>query len=167
MPESAIQSVVYVSRETTPFDPLKLTGLQEQSSRKNARVGVTGYLCYDRKRFVQCIEGQPEVVEELFQTIHSDERHEVLAWDSAVSPEGRRFPDWGMKWVTTADLLEISMEHLLTDHLLLLERVRDSDQTWRRLIWQMVGRLAEQQGRLKASATQRDATAAARSATRE
>jgi hypothetical protein len=73
--------------------------------RQNARRGITGFLLYHRASVFQVLEGFPDVVAALYETIARDARHRVT--QLIAEPIARRgFGDWsmGLARVTPADL---------------------------------------------------------------
>lgn len=67
------------------------------SERNNPKREITGFLLYDRERFLQLLEGPPLEVEALLGEIAGDDRNvgmEILLSETA---EKRWFPDWSMK----------------------------------------------------------------------
>lgn len=143
-----MRGIVYVSRAAATFDDSALTELAAQASERNAELGVTGYLYFERDRFVQYIEGNTEQVTDLMSRIEKDSRHEVLHQIRTDDVEKRRFPSWGMKKLVRSNLVEIRLEHLLTDHLLFLHTLPGKKDDWGQCVWRMVERIAEFQTRL-------------------
>lgn len=87
--------LIYVSSAAFPMSSDDLLFLLEQSREKNRRLGVTGMLVYMGGSFMQMLEGDKQVVLELFETIKHDSRHkgviQVMAGD-----KHRNFEDWSM-----------------------------------------------------------------------
>lgn len=80
---------------------------------KNAKLGITGFLLYnDRTTTVyQLLEGPPDVVESLWNTIRQDPRHDVCIGSvQRREVADREFPNWSMalehveqtKWAAAA-----------------------------------------------------------------
>lgn len=143
-----MRGIVYVSKAVVPFDDEGLTELAAQASKRNAELGVTGYLFFEKGRFVQYVEGEAEVVSGLMERIARDERHDVLHQVQADDVDERRFPSWNMRQLVRTDFVEIRLEHLLTDHLLFLQRLPDNDERWSHSVWSMVQRIAGLQARI-------------------
>jgi hypothetical protein len=53
-------------------------------------------LLYTEEIFVQCIEGPPESIESLWQSLLRDERHHHVELISRGPVQERRFADWSM-----------------------------------------------------------------------
>lgn len=138
---------IYISRAEREFSPAELCELAEFAEVKNARTGVTGYLFFDRGRFLQYIEGEKGPLDELIVALSRDERHAMVASARDQRRTTRRFPRWHMRWLLQVDLAEIQMEHLVVDQ---LQLVHDCDTTgasdWQRSVWRMADTLARLHG---------------------
>ena len=104
-----LHQLLYVSVETKPYTKEELIALLEQSREKNATLGVTGILIYFKKHFFQVLEGEREIVFDLFRTIKHDNRHMsvIMMHDQPITE--RRFKDWTMAFV---NLNEVEKCHL-------------------------------------------------------
>lgn len=60
---------------------------------------ICGVLYYADNAFFQCLEGEREVVERLFQKIQNDQRHYNVKWLCTYSIEENSFQRWSMKYV--------------------------------------------------------------------
>ncbi|MEM1304865.1 MAG: BLUF domain-containing protein [Planctomycetota bacterium] len=140
---AATSSSVYVSEAACEFDDQKVEELASHAAAKNASIGVTGYLYFSKGRFVQCLEGERSVVEELLDRIGQDPRHEVLAVLSRLGSVERRFPKWSMRWVREQEITEIGLEHILADQLLLNSRVGEVGSGLDKSIWRVVDAVAD------------------------
>ncbi len=102
-----IHSLVYVSTAKVPFTNLELVRLADAAYFKNQRLGVTGYLCSRRGRFMQYIEGPREPVDALMNAIKTDPRHDVedvLVFDPIAE---RTFPGWSLRKLDNAQIVKI------------------------------------------------------------
>ncbi|MDD3374356.1 MAG: BLUF domain-containing protein [Candidatus Omnitrophica bacterium] len=91
--------LLYVSVESHPYTQQELANLLDQSRKNNQILNITGMLVYYKKHFLQILEGEKEVVLNLFQKIRKDNRHlsVILFWDEPV--QERSFSDWTMAFV--------------------------------------------------------------------
>jgi len=76
----------------------------------NATHGITGILLFDGARFVQCIEGDGDILNPLIGRILGDERHcaiQILLCEPLGQDEERRYPGWSMGYcdVESEDLI--------------------------------------------------------------
>ena len=133
-----MHQILYVSVETHHHSREDLEALLKQSRDKNAKLGITGILIYYKKHFFQILEGEKDVIFELFRTIRKDNRHfsVILVWDQEVLE--RSFKDWSMAFVNLNEIdkskltnfsdflekgftTEITEQHLTLAQKLLLE----------------------------------------------
>ena len=77
--------------------------LLEHAREKNTRMGVTGLLCYDGRGFLQIIEGESDVILDLFHAIQNDPRHTDIHILHDGEIEARAFSDWKMAYEPTPD----------------------------------------------------------------
>lgn len=89
-------SVVYTSTASQPFRSSALEDLLTTCRRLNTQRGVTGMLLYRDGRFIQILEGAPDVVDLLVETIRRDHRHHDLRILLRDGIAERRFSDWTM-----------------------------------------------------------------------
>lgn len=99
----------------------ELDSLLKQARLKNERLGVTGMLVYHNREFIQLLEGERDVLMELYGAIQRDERHSRLRiiWESEIPERG--FADWRMGFLDTrtdACSLEEGFSNFLEDGIL-------------------------------------------------
>lgn len=100
---SNLHRLVYYSRNSMTAAPPEVAGEVESilavSRQNNPKAGVTGALIFNSGIFAQILEGTRRDIEETFERIQRDERHEdvqVLAFEAV---ESRTFPSWSMAFV--------------------------------------------------------------------
>ncbi|MDJ0760743.1 MAG: BLUF domain-containing protein [Woeseiaceae bacterium] len=155
-----MRGVVYVSEALVYFDKMALESLAAEAAALNFDRGITGYLYFEKDRFVQYIEGDDDTIEDLMEVISRDKRHRVLHAVVEHELKERRFPSWHMRQLRRKELLEVKLEHLLTDYLVYLDsKVEAEDDAvdeddletkYPSLVWGMVNRLSDLRGKLGA-----------------
>ena len=88
--------LIYVSSAVKLMDNDELLTLLEQSREKNLRLGITGMLLYSEGNFMQMLEGDRQVVLELYDAIRNDYRHKGVMTIRSDNIEERNFEDWSM-----------------------------------------------------------------------
>lgn len=88
--------VSYVSRSTGQMSSEQLLELLMQCRKNNPPMGVTGMLLYGNGTFLQAIEGEDEVIDELVKRIGEDPRHSDVRILSRRSIDRRQYADWSM-----------------------------------------------------------------------
>ena len=89
-------SLIYASSAVAEFSPSELVDLLKSCHESNAKLGVTGMLLYKDGNFMQAIEGDEDVVRDLYARISLDPRHRGMMTLLAESVPERQFPDWSM-----------------------------------------------------------------------
>jgi len=88
--------IAYMSRAVRPLSDQELQELLDQCRRDNARHHVTGILFYSHGNIAQLIEGEPEVVDALFERIARDGRHSHVRRLVHRPITARSFEQWSM-----------------------------------------------------------------------
>ena len=88
--------VVYVSSSTQTFTQSDLQMLLQKARDKNTQLDLTGMLLYKDGNFMQVLEGEPDAVRKLMETIEGDPRHRGYLALLQGTSEQRLFPDWSM-----------------------------------------------------------------------
>ena len=88
--------IVYLSRAVHPLSDADLQHLLGQCHRNNARLGVTGILFYSHGHIAQLMEGEPEVLEPLYEIIARDGRHSNVKKLVQKPISARSFSAWSM-----------------------------------------------------------------------
>jgi hypothetical protein len=97
-----LERLVYRSKATHKLGSLHLFNLLSLCRQKNRQMQITGHLLYTEEIFVQCIEGPPESIESLWQSLQRDERHYDIELISRGPLSERRFGDWSMAFSSYA-----------------------------------------------------------------
>lgn len=148
-----MRGIVYVSEAKVYFDRLSLDGLAADCAARNFDAGVTGYLYFEKDRFIQYIEGDKETIDSLFDTISRDPRHTVLHHVTDDGFDERRFPSWHMRSLSSMELMQCKVEDFLSEYLVYLDSLsagrNGGDERWRNVVWGMVNRLSSMRGQLR------------------
>jgi AcrR family transcriptional regulator len=91
-----LRCIVYVSCAADLWADSELMPLVEQARIANGRNGITGVLAYQRRQFVQILEGPEPAVEKLFDSIARDQRHHKMCLLLRRDVPNRAFPAWSM-----------------------------------------------------------------------
>lgn len=79
----------------------ELTELVSVARKKNSKTGITGMLLYSDKSFFQVLEGEEEQINQLFDLISSDSRHNKVTTIIREKIPAREFGDWTMGFYQT------------------------------------------------------------------
>lgn len=97
-PESSLLEIVYSSETPEPMSADAVRALLDHARRKNTAMHVTGLLCYDHRQFLQILEGETDVIMDLFHEIQNDPRHTNVRILHEGDIEERAFSDWKMAY---------------------------------------------------------------------
>ena len=99
-----LTQMVYISKEVHKFTDEELVDLLKKSRQNNVALGITGMLLYKSGKFLQVLEGETDVVEQLFDRIRNDPRHHAFIPLSIVPVKQREFGDWSMAFGNLSNL---------------------------------------------------------------
>lgn len=91
--------MIYASRASEIFIPTDIVTILESSNRNNLPMDLTGVLFFQNGFFLQALEGPRSAVNQLYQRLLDDPRHddvEVLS-STDISDDRRLFGQWTMK----------------------------------------------------------------------
>ncbi len=91
--------LVYTSSLKDDFGPKEVDEILKVARVHNAECKLTGALAFNNRRFLQCIEGSSEDVNELYARIIVDKRHVAVTLLSYEVICMRDFTKWAMYYV--------------------------------------------------------------------
>ncbi len=95
--------MLYLSRAVGPQTTTMTSSILASAQDFNARNGVTGVLCQGQGFFLQVLEGERSLVNQLYRRIVLDRRHQDLELLLLEDIEERRFGRWSMAFVVLSD----------------------------------------------------------------
>lgn len=81
-----------------------------KSRKNNAKLQIVGGLLFGEGFFLQCLEGEADVVQGLYRTIAADQRHGNVKVLSNAPISSRSFGAWSMKYVPGEQRLQALMQ---------------------------------------------------------
>ena len=93
--------------KSEPFPWITIVDINEilQVAREfNAAESITGCLIYSKNLFVQILEGNEEIIKELYGRIQADKRHYNVQLLLTEDVEQRIFSDWAMAYLNPKEL---------------------------------------------------------------
>ena len=94
--------IIYVSRANSLL-PLDLKDILATSRKNNHALDISGAMCFIDGVYLQCLEGEADVVDALYQRIESDTRHSAPRILARQSISNRAFLGWSMGLLTWND----------------------------------------------------------------
>ncbi len=118
-----MKRITYISRLTSPLSRKEIEKIGITSIQNNKRGNITGFLVYFDKLFFQIIEGSAVKVDELFEKIGKDPRHQdIIRLKTENDVDHRLFPEWSMKMID----LNNNVDELVRPIKVLLQAVTES-----------------------------------------
>jgi hypothetical protein len=93
---------MYCSRAVPGVDLEELSAVLRQSRVNNARIGITGMLCFSEGLFIQVLEGGRGPVNALYAKLIADPRHQDVVLLVYEEIHERRFAGWTMGQINMA-----------------------------------------------------------------
>jgi hypothetical protein len=95
--------ILYLSSAAHPMSTEELLAILRQSLTNNAANGVTGMLLYGNETFLQALEGEEQVVDNLYEKIRKDVRHANIRFLHRRTIGRRQYSDWSMGFKRVSD----------------------------------------------------------------
>lgn len=95
--------ISYISSATEPWSTQELLRLLQQCRENNAGKGVTGMLLYGNATFLQVLEGEEKVINDLVDKIRTDPRHTNVQILHRRTIQRRQYSDWSMGFKRVSD----------------------------------------------------------------
>lgn len=80
--------------------PSGLSGIYAHARKANSIRGITGIISYKSNHYFQIIEGNDSAVDELYEKIKTDDRHEKIIELVNKPIRNKNFPEWSMKLIS-------------------------------------------------------------------
>ena len=103
--------LLYYSRAVRDMSLADLKDILGTARDNNSSIDICGMLCYDKRYFLQALEGERETVNELYLDIADDPRHDevvIIAYQEVLE---KVFPAWKMGYAgSSAQFTELLSE---------------------------------------------------------
>lgn len=106
MGKSDLVELRYFSEIADSSNIWALTDIVSTSMTSNESKAITGILFFDQGHFGQILEGPRDEVEELWESIKNDVRHQNIELLGITEIKERRFPKWSMKLFNAQEFAE-------------------------------------------------------------
>lgn len=118
-----MKRITYISRLAESLTLEEVEAIGVISGANNQQFSITGLLVYFEKMFFQIIEGDDQIVDQLYLKIGKDPRHtDILRLKTEYDIGERLFPSWSMKTIN----LDHNVDDLLLPIKILLQTVIES-----------------------------------------
>ncbi|MEZ5695722.1 MAG: BLUF domain-containing protein [Sphingomonadaceae bacterium] len=97
-----MRQLVYISTAGN-LDASEVDRILEVSRKNNAEVGISGFLLFNGRNFLQLVEGEEQELTALYARLGSDPRHDGMVRLADAEIFERSCPDWQMHQLRLAD----------------------------------------------------------------
>lgn len=134
---------------TSIATPLLITSdirrIMEIAKKFNAKNKITGCLLYYKRRFIQILEGEEEIIAKLYSRIKQDKKHfnVNLLYTNEISE--RIFPQWSMafKEINNSQLKKLTSTMLFEDNLIRFSKITNKPTLATRMFWEKAVEIIE------------------------
>lgn len=96
-----MKQLIYVSKPTNKVEPEMVIDILNVSYKMNAYHGISGMLVCDGEYFLQCIEGDEDVINQLYSNICKDDRHYDIKLIGEIDIDKKDFKEWDMGYINS------------------------------------------------------------------
>ena len=96
--------LVYTSSFSDTFNSVDIEDILSVARKNNEKNDVTGMLCFNRKFFLQCLEGSRSAVNTTYHKILNDKRHANIVMLNFEEIDAREFSHWSMGYLPESKL---------------------------------------------------------------
>lgn len=108
--------LIYASAATYKMSTQELVDLLQISRKNNSALEITGMLLYRDGNFLQVIEGDDRVIDELYTKISKDRRHHSIVVIGKRNVSAKQFSEWAMGF-TNLDRIDLTSVPGYSDYL--------------------------------------------------
>ncbi len=108
----SLSHLLYVSRSLGMASPEVLIAIQDKAIRNNTSAGITGVLFYSAGNFIQLLEGDSQIVYDLYDRIRRDPRHNEVTLLLYRQAQERIFPSWSMGVFNLDEIKSLDLKEL-------------------------------------------------------
>jgi len=101
-----LMRIVYCSQVSPEFSPENIQEILSKAKKNNNQKHITGVLCFNRKYFLQCLEGDRKALNDTYHKILNDPRHSDIILLSYKDIDSRSFSSWGMAYIPEQNLTD-------------------------------------------------------------
>jgi len=91
-----LSQLVYVSQRSKSCTAAEIDNILASCKKNNPSLDITGVLLYSEHRFIQLVEGEYKLINDLYDKIKKDSRHNSPMMISLSPIKEKSFPSWHM-----------------------------------------------------------------------
>lgn len=101
-----LYEIVYHSQANSHLSLIDIQEILRRSRDSNAKKGITGCLLHHKRQFLQILEGEEKEINQLYEKIRKDPRHQNVITLHAEKITDRIFDKWNMAFQDFKDETE-------------------------------------------------------------
>ena len=109
----SILRLLYTSQARIDLTEAEVLQILHQSRENNEKTRITGILCYNKRDFIQVLEGPEKNVLSLYTKIIDDPRHQRCKMVSIDLSDKRIFDSWSMGYISVSNSKMQQLRHEL------------------------------------------------------
>ncbi len=90
--------LIYCSTAKSGLTQTDVSNILDTSRKFNSENDITGCLLFHNNEFVQLLEGNKKIIQDLFSSIKKDKRHSTIRLLNQSEKTERTFPNWNMAY---------------------------------------------------------------------
>ncbi len=98
-----LTKLIYASMAARPITNEDLAAILEISRDWNGKNNITGMLCFGNNRFLQILEGNRVLIDDLFTRILKDKRHHNIKLLDYGQTKEHLYKNWSMGYIDATD----------------------------------------------------------------
>ncbi|WP_373513460.1 BLUF domain-containing protein [Persicitalea sp.] len=140
----AMYEITYCSTASPNLRAEDIADILKAARKHNVKSDISGCLLYHNQEFIQILEGEKGVVQNLYSKIAQDDRHTNIAILAEGGKEDRAFHDWSMAFheLSQDDIQGIGQE-VFVDNFITFSKMVEKRTFPAILFWSMARQLLE------------------------
>lgn len=110
-----LKEIIYCSQLAPGYDLKEVYKILHRSRENNETIGVSGYLIYGSRNFMQVIEGPEVSINGLWKKISEDPRHENIKTMSEKMIKNLSYQTWSMGFANLTENLHPTLKEILDE----------------------------------------------------
>ena len=129
--------LTYCSIADNEISQQDISDILETSIEFNKANNITGCLLFHNKEFIQLLEGDEKIVEELYARIRKDKRHRNVTLLKTGYKDERTFSKWSMAYHNSSEDNDPEREEFIRN-LVSFSEIAEPKTTAAKLFWKVV-----------------------------
>ena len=133
--------LIYCSLANQNLTSVDINDILNTARDFNLKNDITGCLLYHNHEFIQILEGDKKIVDDLYANIVKDKRHSNVTLIAKGNKDERSFNSWSMAFYEFSDHDDIIAKELFVNNLLTFSEMTKSPTFAMELFWNKVKKI--------------------------